>query len=147
MRFCLSRPLHALTCHWLSKAEACQGMPRFNPISKYSGIRPRSLHMSIIRWPCGCKYQSKTLIDNLLTSWVSFAKHSPLNVYSASTKAYKQLLIAVALTKSTKHFQLVCFALLCNKINITVSFLQSSILTKFVCLFTSSLAFHIVVVP
>jgi len=34
-----------------------------------------------------------------------------------------------------KRLQLVSFTLLCNKIKITVSFLQSSILTKFVCLF------------
>jgi len=45
--------LHALTCHWLLKAKACQGMPRFNPISKYSGNWSRSFHLNIIRWPCG----------------------------------------------------------------------------------------------
>jgi len=29
LEVCQSRPLHALTCHWLSKTEACQGMPHF----------------------------------------------------------------------------------------------------------------------
>jgi len=28
-------------------------MSRFNPISKYSRNWPRSLHLNIIRWPCG----------------------------------------------------------------------------------------------
>ena len=49
LEVCLSRPLHALTCHWLPKTKACQGMPRFNPISKYSGNRPSSLHLNIIQ--------------------------------------------------------------------------------------------------
>ena len=48
-KFCLSRPLHTLTYHWLLKAKACQGMPLFNSISKYSGNRPRSPHLNTIR--------------------------------------------------------------------------------------------------
>jgi len=76
-------------------------MPGFNPISKYSRNRPRSLHLNIIR-------------DDHV---------------DVSIKA--------------KRLQLVSFTPLCNKINITVSFLWSSILTKFVGLFTSSLTFHI----
>jgi len=72
LRFCLSRPLHALTCHWLSKAEACQGMPRFNPISKYSGNRPRSLHLNIIRDDHVEVSIKAQRIVNLLTSSVLF---------------------------------------------------------------------------
>jgi len=72
-------------------------MPRFNPISKYSRDRPRSLHLNIIR-------------DDHV---------------DVSIKA--------------KRLQLVSFTLLCNNINVTVSFLQNSILTTLVCLFTSSL--------
>jgi len=52
-RFCLHWPLHALTCHWLSKFKMCQGMPCFISISKYLGSRLRSLHLNIIWWPCG----------------------------------------------------------------------------------------------
>ena len=95
MRFSLSRLLHThtLTCHWLSKPKARPGMPRFNPISKYSRNRLRSLHLNIIQ-------------DDHV---------------DVSIKA--------------KRLQLFSFNLLCNKINITISFLQSSILTKFVYLF------------
>jgi len=42
----------------------------------------------------------------------------------------------VPLCNARISLQLISFTLLCNKINITVSFLQSSILTKFVYLFT-----------
>jgi len=45
--------------------------------------------------------------------------------------------------ETLSSYSLIRLTLFCNKMNITVSFPQSSILTKFVCLFTSSLTFHI----
>jgi len=31
-----------------------RGVPGHATLSKYSDNRPRSLHLNIIRWPCGC---------------------------------------------------------------------------------------------
>jgi len=74
-------------------------------------------------------------------------RFNPISKYSRNQPRLLHLNIIrddrVDVSIKAKRLQLLSFTLLCNKINITVSFLQSRILTKFVCLFTSSLTFHI----